>query len=256
MARRFKFIVAYEGTHFHGWQRQEPPDQEPLRTVQGVLEQAIFDVTRQRVQSLGSSRTDSGVHARGLVVAFNCETELDPKRLAAAIGGRLPEDVQIRRACVVDDEFNPIGDATSKGYRYRIAFGGKSGVLRPLFDRRLVYWTRDDVNVERMNEAAQHLIGTHDFTSFTRKHHARESTVRTIFDCTVKPTREHRCQIEVVGDGFLHNMVRIIAGTLLDVGRERLTPEDVPRILQALDRDAAGPTLPPEGLCLMWVKYG
>ena len=252
---RYKLIVAYEGTDFRGWQKQHPPDAEPLRTVQGVLEEVIRHVVREPIRLLGASRTDSGVHARGQVAAFTSGLTIAPARLVRAINARVPDDLQVRRAAIVDDAFNPISDATSKGYRYTIAHGGSTGVLRPLFDRRVTTFCPESLDAARMDAAARHLVGEHDFASLTRLHHGRESTVRTVHECRVTATTARRLRIDVSGNGFLYNMVRIIAGTLSEVGRGRVEPDAIPEILAAGDRTAAGPTLPPEGLCLMWIRY-
>lgn len=252
----FKLTIAYDGTHFHGWQKQHPPDvDQPLRTVQQVVEDAIRLVVREDVTLLGASRTDSGVHARGQVGAFSCWTLIEPEKMLMAINSRLPRDVRITDVEVAAESFNPISDCTSKAYRYSIKHGCSGSVVAPLFDRDFVYWTPHDLDVPAMNAAAQHVVGEHDFASFTRLHHGRESTVRTVLSCVASATDEHHCRIDIVGTGFLYNMVRIIAGTLVDVGRGRTTPQDVPAIFDARDRTAAGPTLPPEGLCLMWVRY-
>jgi tRNA pseudouridine38-40 synthase len=252
---RYRLNIAYDGTHFFGWQKQHPPDREPLRTAQGVLEETIRGVMREEIRLLGASRTDSGVHARGQVAAFSSERKLEPERLLPALNSRLPDDLLVTRVRIVSEAFNPISDAVAKGYRYRIAHGATAGGRRPLFDRHFTSFCAELLDPERMHEAAQHLVGWHDFASFTRKHHGRESTIRTVHSCSVTATSRHRLRINVTGDGFLYNMVRIIAGTLMDVGRARLEPDDIPEILAACDRTAAGPTLPPEGLCLMWIRY-
>ncbi len=191
------------------------------------------------------------------MAAFTCDLDIEPARLAAALNSRLPDDVQVRAACTVAESFSPITDAIAKGYRYRIAYGrGREPARpRPLFGRFTTFWSPYELDPVRMNEAARRLIGRHDFASFTRKNHGRESTERTVFDCLVTATGKDRCRMDVCGDGFLHNMVRIIAGTLHEVGRGKLEPEAIGDILAAADRDTAGPTLPPEGLFLMWVKY-
>jgi tRNA pseudouridine38-40 synthase len=254
---RYKLTVAYDGTDFHGWQKQHPPGAEPLRTAQGVLEDVIREVVREPDLNLtGASRTDSGVHAEGQVAAFSCTLDIDPQRMSMALNSRLPADMQVVTVEIVPETFGPITDCIAKGYRYRLAHGCKMGVLRPLFDRHTTAWTSYDLDAASMNEAARHLVGEHDFASFTRLHHGRESTVRTVHSCEVRAPEPRRVVIDVSGNGFLYNMVRIIAGTLLDVGRGKFAPDDVPRILAARDRAAAGPTLPPEGLCLMWVRYG
>ncbi len=161
----------------------------------------------------------------------------------------------MRRTSIVDESFSPISDAVSKAYRYYIAHGNRRRRLPPLFDRRFVYSCGYALDPSRMNEATQHLIGEHDFSSFTRLNHGRESAVRTIHDCSVTAISRRRCRIDVSGNGFLYNMVRIIAGTLVDVGRGKLDPNDLPGILKAADRTRAGSTLPSEGLFLMSVTY-
>jgi tRNA pseudouridine38-40 synthase len=225
--------------------------------VQGVLEEAIAAVAREPVDVLGASRTDAGVHALGQVASFRCGLDLAPPRLRAAINARLPDDVQVRGVEVVAEDFDPIGGAVAKSYRYRMAWGrGRPGrAPRPLFSRATTWWTPFELDPVLMNEAARRLIGTHDFASFTRKDHGRESTLRTIFDCRVTAGPGRTARIDVTGNGFLYNMVRIIAGTLAEIGRGRLDPARVETMLAAADRRAAGPTLGPEGLFLMWVSY-
>jgi tRNA pseudouridine38-40 synthase len=254
---RLKLTVAYEGTLFHGWQRQEPPPPEvPLRTVQGVLEQAVREAVREPVTVIGASRTDAGVHARGQCAAFTCaDLRIPLDRLPRAINARLPDDVQVRKAELAIDGFDPIRDCIAKGYRYRVVHGGRRRALPPLFRRRLTTYTFHRLDPELMNEGARRLLGEHDFASFAQINHGRETTVRTIFQCKVEATSPSRCQLDIAGSGFLYNMVRIIAGTLVEIGRGKIPPERIPDILAARDRTAAGPTLPPEGLCLMWTKY-
>jgi tRNA pseudouridine38-40 synthase len=252
---RYRLIVAYEGTAFHGWQKQTGPDGAPLRTVQLVLEEAVRRVAHEDVEVNGASRTDSGVHARGQVAAFTCQAELPAPRLAAAITSRLPHDVKVRGAAVVDPDFSPSSSSLAKCYRYRLVHGCLTAARRPLFGRQYVAATVHRLDVPRMNLAARMLLGRHDFASFTRVHHGRLTTVRTIHECLVKVTGPRRCVVEIVGDGFLYNMVRIIAGTLIEVGRGRIDPLRMSEILAARDRAAAGPTAPPQGLCLEWIRY-
>ncbi len=258
---RYKLTIAYDGTAFHGWQKQNRPDGSSLRTVQAVVEETVSHVIGQPVILTGASRTDTGVHAIGQVAAFTAQTPIPIERLARAVTARLPDDVQVRRAEIVRDDFDPIRDCIAKGYRYHFAHGitgedDGTGRLRPLFDRNYVFWTYHDLDVDRMNEAARHLIGEHDFASFAKVNHGRESTVRTIYDCAVTASGAHRCHIDVSGNGFLYHMVRIIAGTLMEIGRGAVEPDAMPSIIAAADRRAAGPTLPPTGLCLRWIRYG
>jgi tRNA pseudouridine38-40 synthase len=253
---RYKLTIAYDGTDFHGWQRQEPGDAPPLRTVQGVLQEAVTEVLRQPVDVVGASRTDSGVHAVGQVAAFTADVRIPLGRLAQAITARLPRDVQVMRAERTHDRFNPIGDARSKCYRYTIEHSSHPHHPRPLFDRNLVWATPYALDLGRMQDAAQRLVGTHDCASFTQIDHGRTTTVRSILDCIARSPSPRRVEIEVTATGFLYNMVRILAGTLVEVGRGRIAADDIPAIIAACDRRRAGPTLPPQGLCLRWIWYG
>jgi tRNA pseudouridine38-40 synthase len=312
---RYKLTIAYDGTDFCGWQKQEPPagmevaagkvlgpvaasvedfatgPQGPsetpaqpdgiarieLRTVQAVVERAVREAVREPIMLTGASRTDSGVHARGQVAAFTCSDSAWPEErgtlaMLRAVNSRLPDDVQVISAEAAAPEFNPISDCTGKGYSYTLHISPH----RPLWDRRFVQHVWMPLDVPRMNEAAARIVGEHDFAAFAAAGHGRLSTVRTVFECRVvenesEPIRERgpsaagsgasgttgtrRVRIEVSGNGFLWNMVRIIAGTLVEVGRGRLTPEDVAAAIESKDRRRAGPTLPPTGLCLEWVRY-
>ena len=253
---RYALTIAYDGTDFHGWQKQHPPDSEPLRTVQGLVEAAVEELIREPVHVLGASRTDSGVHAEGQVACFNSPREFDPKVLPAALTSRLPQDVQVRSAWQVDPAFNPIGDAISKGYRYRLAYARTTAEMRPLFDRHVTSWCPGELDLKAMQQAAGDLVGMHDFAAMTRVRHNRETTVREIFDCTVTEDGDRRLSIDVSGSGFLWNMVRIIAGTLVEVGEGRIDPTSIPDILASGDRQRSGRTMPPEGPCLMWIRFG
>jgi tRNA pseudouridine38-40 synthase len=251
-----------------------------LRTVQAVVQRAVRSVVREAVQVQGASRTDSGVHARGQVAAFTVTddpiaikagqgwpVERGAERLMRAINGRLPEDVYVSRCAVVGPMFDPIGDCESKGYSYTL----HSGRERPLFDRRGVMQIWDELDVSAMQRAATALVGEHDFAAFAAAGHGRLSTVRRVLrcevlDCGMAPAvhrgggmsgdaAARRIRIEVAGTGFLYNMVRIIAGTLVEVGKGKLSGEDVAAALESKDRRRAGPTLPPQGLCLEWIRY-
>ncbi len=284
---RYRLTIAYDGTNFCGWQKQEPtleqsnltgsgkfvdpalapedPTRVALRTVQGVVERAVREIVRERVEVLGASRTDSGVHAKGQVAAFTCGGDEDAhtgwpiKRntdsLTRAINGKLPDDVVILDAALVADDFHPIGTCERKAYSYTF-HNAKS---RPLFDRQYVHHVWDTLDVDAMQRAAQSLIGEHDFAAFAAAGHGRLTTVRTIYALTVTKTDigpgAARIRMDIEGNGFLWNMVRIIGGTLIDVGRGIKKAEDVQAILESRDRTRAGPTLPPTGLCLEWIRY-
>ena len=251
---RIALRLAYDGTDFHGWQRQEPPGIAPLRTVQGELDRALAEVMQQPVTCQGASRTDAGVHAEAQVAAFSADCRVPITRLPAALNARLPEDMRVMGAWRVPGDFDPVSDALSKGYRYEIA-RMQPLVARLPFDRRLVYPALHDLDASRMRQAAAHLIGTHDFAAFAHAQHGRETTVRTIHACEVTALDGDRLAIDVSGNGFLYNMVRIVAGTLVEVGRGRIDPQAVPAILASCDRAQAGPTLPPNGLRLRWIHY-
>jgi len=249
---RYKLIIAYDGAGFHGWQEQTGDDQSHLRTVQKVVRQAVQQVVRQPVTLRGASRTDTGVHALGQVAQFDAHNVTVPlDRLAMAINSRLPDDVEVRHAEPTDESFDAISQATDKQYRYRIW----NTAHRPLGLRHQVYHCWLDLDVEAMNNAAARLVGAHDFAAFTNAGHGRITTVREVFACGVERALEPEIHMTIRGNGFLYNMVRIIAGTLIEVGRGHWSPDRIDQLLASGDRHQAGPTLPPNGLCLEWIKY-
>jgi tRNA pseudouridine38-40 synthase len=252
---RYKLIVAYDGTDFHGWQTQNRPDKPSLRTVQEVMQKAVIQVMREPVVIIGASRTDSGVHAKGQVASFSSTNEIKPDKLIMGINSWLPDDVQVRAIEIVEDGFNPINDCTCKGYQYTLAHGCSNPLRKPLFERRFMAHTAFELDAAVMNQAATLFEGEHDFAGFTKLNHGRESTVRRIDHCSVQSIGEGRIAIDVAGAGFLWNMVRIIAGTLLEVGRGRFVPEDIPEIIDTRERRSAGKTLPAHGLSLEWVSF-
>ncbi len=255
---RYKLTIAYDGAGFHGWQKQYQPhptdpegERTMLRTVQQVVEDAVIRAVRQPTTLMGASRTDARVHAEGQVAAFTADTPIPVERMHLALNSRLPDDVEIRRAEIVHADFDPIGDAVRKTYRYTF----HTSERKPLGERHRVFHCFVPIDEAAMHEAAQHLVGEHDFAAFAHAQHGRLSTVRTIHACDVKRLSEERLAIEVTGNGFLYNMVRIIAGTLFEVGRGHWPPERVREILEGTARSAAGPTMPPQGLCLMHIEY-
>lgn len=251
---RYKLTIAYDGTLFHGWQRQAQPDGGELRTVQGVVRDAMVRALGQPVLLQGASRTDAGVHAEGQVAHFDAESRIPIERLADAVNARLPRDVEVREACETHATFHAIGDAVSKQYRYRLWTGRR----RPLGERHNVYHCWTPLNLDAMQRAAAIIVGEHDFAAFAAAGHGRLSTVRTVHACAVEPhTDAHNPQLHIVvsGNGFLYNMVRIIAGTLVEVGRGRFEPSHIQTLFGTPDRSRAGPTLPPQGLCLEWIRY-
>lgn len=257
MPQRYKLTLAYDGSAFCGWQKQEPPDQEPLRTVQGELESVLvrlLGTPKQQLHLMGASRTDSGVHAAGQSAMFDADCKIPLQRMALAINARLPDDMEVRSCELAAEDFDVIGDVTNKQYRYRI-FNAEH---KPLWVRNTVHHCFGCVlDVPRMDDAAKRLIGTHDIEGFSAAGHGRESTTRTIYDCRVftDPAYPHEVHMTIQGSGFLYNTVRIVAGTLLEVGRGRFEPSHIETILTTADRRIAGPTLPPQGLCLEWIAY-
>ncbi len=250
---RYRLTVAYDGTLFHGWQKQKLPSSgEWLRTAQGVLEEAAARATKQPVTLVGASRTDAGVHALGQTAQFDAATRIPISNMAAAINSRLPPDMEVRTAVVAAPDFQAIGGAVSKQYRYRIF----NSSARPLHRRNYVYHCWWPLDVEAMNAAAKRLEGEHDFTSLAGMGSPRQTNVRTIFSCAVsRDVANEEVHIVVSGSGFLYNMVRILAGTLLEVGRGAMEPQEMDAMLTGCDRRLAGPTLPPEGLWLEWIRY-
>jgi len=244
--------VAYEGTDFHGWQKQVTPDGPLLRTVAGTIESAMCRVMRQPINLVGASRTDTGVHAQGQVTHFDARLIVPLDRLARALNSRLPPDIEILEVAAAAPDFHAIRGAVAKQYRYCICNSDR----RPLHRRRFVWHCWSPLDVEAMREACRRLVGRHDFEGFAAAGHGRASTVRTIHACEVEAdAATDEVGIVVVGDGFLYNMVRIIAGTLVEVGRGRFEPGVIGELLTSTDRRGAGPTLPPEGLWLEWIKY-
>jgi tRNA pseudouridine38-40 synthase len=244
--RNFHLTLSYDGTDFHGWQTQPG-----LRTVQQTLEEAIAALTgAERVRVNASGRTDTGVHAVGQVVNFHSETRLTPEAILRAVNARLPEDVVVREAAEVPESFDANRDALRKLYRYVI----HDGTVPDLFMRKYCHHTRYRLDAAAMARAAAPLRGRHDFHSFETDWPNRASSVRTVTHLEV--TRQGDCIcIDVEADGFLYNMVRAIAGTLINVGRGYWPEEHVARILSAEDRTQAGPTAPAKGLFLMRVSY-
>ena len=247
MIRTIAMHVAYDGTGFYGWQ-----DQPELRTVQSVLEQAVRRAVRHQVALTGSGRTDRGVHAAGHVSSLFTTNELVADRLRHSIGARLPKDLSVVHLREVRGDFHATRSAVSKLYRYRIH--NTSGRPVEAQTQRYVYHYWHHLDEGAMREAARYFVGKHDFAAMAGKGAPRLTTVRTIYRCDVE-RRFSEVRIDVEGDGFLYKQVRNMVGTLIDVGRGHWPPERVGEILASADRSKAGPTAPPRGLCLQWVRY-
>lgn len=245
LTRKIKLKISYDGTAYHGWAAQPG-----MATIHGTVSDAIEKLTGQRVELWGSSRTDAGVHALGQVAAFSIDSPVPTENFLRAINHLLPEDIAILDAIEVPETFDPIRDTQSKIYRYTL----NTEPVRPVMDIHHCWHRPGKLDVGAMATAAGRLLGKHDFKSFASAADTRESSVRTVLRCDVK-SDEPWIYIDVQADGFLYNMVRNIVGTLVEVGRGRWLPEDVDNILEAKDRNVAGPIAPAGGLCLMEIFY-
>ena len=243
--RRIRLRVGYDGTAYCGWQVQ--PE---VPTIEGELNQAISRLTKEEIIVIGASRTDAGVHAKGNVAVFDTESTIPADRFAYALNPLLPEDIVVVASDEVEADWHPRYCDTEKTYEYKILNSKFPDPMR----RRDTYHVSFDLDFEKMREAAGYLKGEHDFKSFCAVNAQVKTTVRTIYACSV--TKEDDIiTIRVTGNGFLYNMVRIIAGTLIQVGGGQIEPEQMEQILAARDREAAGPTAPAHGLTMMGIEY-
>ena len=248
MARRILLTIEYDGTAYSGWQRQYNG-----LAVQQLIEEALTRATGEAITITGASRTDAGVHARVYVANFRTSSTIPVERLPYALNTHLPCDIVVTKAFEVHENFNAIGSCARKEYTYQIY---NSRLKNPFYVNRAWFYPRHlDENV--MQAAASQFVGTHDFLALCAAGSsaaAHGDTVRTITDCHVT-RRGDEVDIEVTADGYLYNMVRILAGTLCEVGAGRLRAADIPAILASRDRSRAGPTLPAKGLFLKRVEY-
>jgi len=238
-------VVQYDGTGYHGFQRQPG-----LVTVQELLEKAIKAITGEEVRVTGAGRTDAGVHARGQVVNFHTAGTIPDERFPFALNSVLPPDVVVVGVERVSPEFHARRNAISKVYRYSVL----NRVFPCPFLRRYAYHVPQRLDLPAMMEAAGYLVGRHDFASFRAAGSSARTTIRTLTGLEWRREGD-LLHLRAEADGFLYHMVRAIAGTLLEVGRGKLEPEEVRRILEARNRDLAGPTAPAHGLCLEEVRY-
>lgn len=242
---RVKLVVAYDGTNYCGWQLQ--PNGV---TVEQKINEALTALLGEEIHVTGASRTDAGVHSLGNVCVFDTDTRMPAEKICYALNQRLPEDIVVQDSCEVPLSFHPRYAKSRKTYEYRILNRRFRLPVRRL-DTYFYYYPLD---VERMDEAARLLEGEHDFRSFCAVNAQVKTTVRTIYSCSVR-REEDIVIIRVTGSGFLYNMVRIIAGTLIRVGAGEVNPEQIAEILSARDRAAAGPTAPAHGLTMVGIDY-
>lgn len=244
--KRVRLVVAYDGTNYHGWQIQPGKI-----TIESELNQALTSLLGEPIQVIGASRTDSGVHARENVAVFDTEHRMPADRICLALNQRLPADIRVQSSEMVASDWHPRKHRCIKTYEYRI-MNRRIEIPTQRFYAHFCYIRLD---LDRMRKAAGILTGEHDFKSFCSVRTQVTDTVRTIYNIHLERNDEDVITIRVIGNGFLYNMVRIIAGTLMDVGMGRRTPEEMNRILEAKDRAAAGPTAPARGLTLVEMKY-
>lgn len=243
--RNLRAKLSYDGSRFFGWQRQDG-----FVSVQEVLEEALFELTGKPTTVYGSGRTDTGVHALGQVANFHLETKLEDDRLRHALNAHLPKGVVVRRLETCAGDFHARFSAIGKRYAYLTT----TSRFRTPFARDLAHWVSSPLDLAAMRDAAKRLVGEHDFIAFSSTGSERKTTVREIRSAHVLARRD-RIAFVVQGTGFLYNMVRIIAGTLLEVGRGKLAPDCVTRALENGERTELGATAPPEGLYLVSVLY-
>lgn len=243
--KRYKLIAAYDGTNYSGWQLQENAP-----TIEGVLNQALSKLLKQEIQVMGASRTDAGVHARGNVAVFDADTTIPGDRLKYALNPLLPEDVKIMESAQVSDDFHPRFCDTEKTYEYQIWNSSDPLPMMRLYS----YWYSRPLNVENMDKAARLIPGERDFQSFCAAGAQVSTTVRKVTGAEVFKSGD-MVTIRIKGEGFLYNMVRIIAGTLIRVGEGKWEPDKMTEIIESCDRTKAGPTAPPQGLTLMKIEY-
>ena len=241
----YKLEISYDGTRYYGWERQ--PDRD---TIQGKLEGVLSILNGEPVDVIGAGRTDAGVHARKMVANVRLRVEQSPDEIRDYMNHYLPDDICVNKLTIASDRFHARYNAVGKLYTYTCFVGDE----KPVFDRKYVTVLDFKPDVEAMKKAAQHLVGTHDFKAFCANPRMKKSTVRYVDQIEIVQKKD-RLYLNFHGTGFLQNMVRIMTGTLLEVGAGKMRPGRVKEILEGLDRREAGPTAPAKGLCLMKVDY-
>jgi tRNA pseudouridine38-40 synthase len=245
----FRLTIEYDGTRFSGWQAQ--PQQPHVRTIQGVLEEALETMLREKIRIQGAGRTDAGVHALGQVASFDTKTDLSPRRLAHGLTALSRPNIAVINVAIAPDGFNARFDSIGKHYCYRVL---SRSVPSPLH-ARTSFFVPAELDIIQMLKAAKRLEGRHDFAGFRSADCGRENTIREISEIMIERNDHGMITFNIKGSGFLKNMVRIIVGTLIDVGRKRFNPDDVTQILATGDRTLAGQTVPANGLTLVKSFY-
>lgn len=243
----YKMVLQYDGTRYRGWQSLGDTDM----TIQGKIERVLSAMADHPVEIIGSGRTDAGVHALGQVANFHLEGKWETGEILSYVNHYLPEDIALLQVEQVPERFHSRYNARRKTYLYRI----HTGEVRDVFSRKYVYEYPGTLDVKRMEQAARLLEGTHDFMAFCGSKRKKKSTVRTIYEIRLQE-KPGELDIFYTGDGFLQNMVRILTGTLIEVGDGRREPEEMTQILESRNRELAGYTAPAQGLALLRVEYG
>lgn len=246
MRRNYKLTIAYDGSRFYGWAAQ--PDQE--MTIQGKLQSVLSRMVEEEVEVIGAGRTDAGVHARGMVANVHLDTTMTERQIRNYCNQYLPDDICVREVKLASDRFHARYNAIGKTYCYTVYVGE----LKPVFQRKYVFELFDPPNLERMQEAAKYLLGTHDFAGFSHNPRMKKSTVRTVDSIEIEKKGDF-IHFTYHGDGFLQYMVRILTGTLIEVGQGKMEPSYMLTLLEKKDRTLAGFTAPAKGLTLLKVDY-
>lgn len=244
----YKLIIQYDGTRYDGWQRQG----NTTNTIQGKLEAVLERMEESPCEVFGSGRTDAGVHAYGQVANVHLKRDWKPEEILAYVNRYLPDDIEVTKVSRAEERFHARLNAAKKTYCYQIGIGHSKHV----FSRKYCYHVEDALNIEEMQLAAECLVGTYDFQSFCSSKKGKKSTVRTIYEARVELDKENKMlRCIFVADGFLYNMVRIMTGTLIEIGTGKRKAYEMQNILDAKDRSAAGVTAPAQGLVLVSVDY-
>ncbi len=243
--RNIKLTIEYDGTNYQGWQKQKRGS-----TIQNTLEEAIRVLTNEEIEVIGSSRTDAGVHAKGFVANFKTNSKIPSEKYREAINHKLPKDIVILNSEEVDEEFHARYNARGKTYSYSILNRDVPSAI----NRNYLYHVKRKLDIEAMKEACKYFIGTYDFSAFKSSGSSVKTTIRTIFELYIEENNDI-IKVYVTGDGFLYNMVRIIVGTLIMVGSNKIKPNEIENIIAEKDREKAGICVPATGLVLEKVYY-
>lgn len=246
MLKNLKLVIEYDGTHYHGWQRQPNGP-----SIQQTIETALETMTRQKIALIGSGRTDAGVHSLGQSANFKCETRLEPEEIQRGLNSLLPRDIVIRQCRTVHPGFHARYDVRHKSYRYWIL----NQHLPSAIGRQYSWWIRTPLDIPAMQRAADLIVGEHDFKAFEATGSPRGHTRRRVMQARWERQTRGRITFDITADGFLRYMVRNIVGTLVSVGLHKITPERFQEVLNTMDRTQAGATAPAHGLFLMEVIY-